>query len=173
MFTNKEIIEYRCPRWDELPDIELYMDQVLSVLERKLKIFAEPDEKIITSTMINNYVKQKVIKPPLNKRYDRYHLAYFYVICVLKRIFSVGEICVGIAKLHRAYRTAQAYDIFCDELEFALRTVFSGETDTRAMPSEGTGELIVRTAAMAFANFMYTKYLVDKDSAVVEDEVLQ
>ena len=82
MFTNKEIIEYHCPRWDELPDIELYMDQVLSVLERKLKIFAEPEEKIITSTMINNYVKQKVIKPPLNKRYDRYHLAYFYVICV-------------------------------------------------------------------------------------------
>lgn len=171
MFTNKEIIEYHCPRWDELPDIELYMDQVLSVLERKLKIFAEPEEKIITSTMINNYVKQKVIKPPLNKRYDRYHLAYFYVICVLKRIFSVSEICVGIAKLHQTYRTAQGYDIFCDELEFALRTVFSRESDNRPVPAEGTGELIVRTAAMAFANFMYTKYLVDKDSDNVESGV--
>ncbi|MBQ9921517.1 MAG: DUF1836 domain-containing protein [Clostridia bacterium] len=63
--NTKEILEFHLPRWDELPEIELYMDQVVYTLEKKLEIFAEDEsQKIITSTMINNYVKQKVVKPP-------------------------------------------------------------------------------------------------------------
>ena len=49
----------RLPEWDELPDLDLYMDQVISLLQRYLGQFPSPDEKGITSSMINNYVKQK------------------------------------------------------------------------------------------------------------------
>ena len=69
------------PRWDDLPDIELYMDQVVSILEKNLSVFSN-GEKLITPSMINNYVKQKIVKPPVKKRYDKMHLAYLFVVCI-------------------------------------------------------------------------------------------
>ena len=50
----KKMSEYQLPRWDELPDIELYMDQVLEMMDRYLApLFIDTDAKIITATMIN------------------------------------------------------------------------------------------------------------------------
>ena len=64
---------YSLPKWDELPDIELYMDQIISLLEKYLKIYYETlgAEKTITSSMINNYVKLGTIPPPIKKRYSK------------------------------------------------------------------------------------------------------
>jgi len=63
IFTEGERLlkEYHLPTWDELPTIELYMDQVIILLSNYLGIFSavSNDDKIITPTMINNYVKQK------------------------------------------------------------------------------------------------------------------
>ena len=64
MMTKEDFLKYRCPRWDEFPAIELYMDQVLSILENSLSGFSH-GERTITSSMINNYVKQKIVKPPV------------------------------------------------------------------------------------------------------------
>jgi Domain of unknown function (DUF1836). len=89
---SEELLNFHCPRWLELPDIDLYMDQLVSILEKNLVIFEEIwGEKIITSMMINNYVKQKVVEPPIKKRYNRSHLAYFFVICIMKRVLSISE----------------------------------------------------------------------------------
>ncbi|MFQ7058586.1 MAG: DUF1836 domain-containing protein [Turicibacter sanguinis] len=43
--------------------------------------------------MLNNYVKQKVVSPPLNRRYNEKHLAYLIVVCLLKQVYSLTEIC--------------------------------------------------------------------------------
>ncbi len=64
----KEILDFHLPRFDELPDIDLYMDQVLNIIENSLIIFSsENDENIITKSMINNYVKQNVIENHLKR----------------------------------------------------------------------------------------------------------
>ena len=69
MDSTMEVLNFHCPRWKELPEIDLYMDQVVSILEKYLSVFMEYEgEKIITPTMINNYVKQKVVDPPIKKR---------------------------------------------------------------------------------------------------------
>ena len=69
----KEILDFHLPRFDELPNIDLYMDQVLSIIENSLNIFSsENEENIITKSMINNYVKQNVIEKPFKKRYKRF-----------------------------------------------------------------------------------------------------
>lgn len=63
--TNEELAlwgqtieEFQLPRWNLLPDIELYMDQVLTLIEKYLSpLIVQPNQKIITAAMINNYVK--------------------------------------------------------------------------------------------------------------------
>ena len=155
--TSTEMIGFHCPRWKEFPEIDLYMDQVVSILEKHLSIFTEyKGEKIITSTMINNYVKQKVVTPPLKKRYNREHLAYFFFVCIMKRILSISEICDLIACLTSNYSIEQSYDLFCDEIEVALKAVFSAKDITSNQQTNTAQELILlESAALAFANKMY------------------
>ena len=70
---NDEIENFHLPRWNELPNIDLYIDQLVSLLEQYLSNYIkndnEKDEKLITKAMINNYVKHNVIKAPINKKY--------------------------------------------------------------------------------------------------------
>ena len=82
----EEILKFKCPRWNELPEIELYMDQVVNLLDKKLAVFAVDNEKTVTSTMINNYVKQKIITPPVKKKYDRSHVCNLFIILLLKKV---------------------------------------------------------------------------------------
>lgn len=86
--------EYHLPSWEELPTIELYMDQVVILLTKHLSIFSaiSNDDKIITPTMINNYVKQKIIPAPVKKKYSKMHLAYLIIICILKQSLSISTI---------------------------------------------------------------------------------
>lgn len=66
--------EFQLPTWDELPIIDLYMDQVMILLSKHLSIFSavSNDDKIITHTMINNYVKQKIIPAPIKKNIPKF-----------------------------------------------------------------------------------------------------
>ena len=75
-----------------LPDIDLYMDQVLALSEKYFGAFSDSNEVGITSSMLNNYVKQKVIPSPDKKRYNKEHLARFLMICILKRVLSIAKI---------------------------------------------------------------------------------
>ena len=81
--------EKRPEPWDAIPDIDLYMDQVLNYMQRQhlgLKI----DEKL-TSSMVNNYTKQGVMPKAKGKKYNREHIAYLTAICLLKQVVSVSD----------------------------------------------------------------------------------
>ncbi len=81
------------PTFDELPNIELYMDQVNALVNRYLAFFGNDDNtEIITHSMINNYVKLKVIPMPVKKRYSRTHLACLIMIGALKQCLSIPTI---------------------------------------------------------------------------------
>ena len=125
MNKSEVYLNYHFPRWEELPDIELYMDQVVNILEKNLSIFSG-DEKLITSSMINNYVKQKNVKPPVKKRYDKGYIAYLFVVCILKRIMPIAQICKGIEFMMLSY----SVPIFCTELENSLKELFAGKKVT-------------------------------------------
>ena len=72
--------------WDQLPDFSLYMDQVLSYIDRQVIRFDEEDS--LTAAMVNNYTKSGLVPRAEGKRYHREHLAYLTGICVLKHILS-------------------------------------------------------------------------------------
>lgn len=79
--------------YEKLPDIDLYMDQVVTFLEKQLAILATSSmDKQITSSMINNYVKGDVISSPISKKYNREHLSLIEEICILKQVLSIAEI---------------------------------------------------------------------------------
>lgn len=80
----------RLPAWEDLPALELYMDQVITLLEQYLSVFG--GGKIITQSMINNYVKLGIMPPPVKKRYSRRHLAYLIIICFLKQTLNMETI---------------------------------------------------------------------------------
>lgn len=64
----EDLKELRLPRWEELPELELYMDQVITLVDRYLSPLME-DEKhqLLSSAMVNNYVKHKLVPPPVKK----------------------------------------------------------------------------------------------------------
>ena len=71
------------PRLEELPNIELYKEQVIELLELYLKPLGI---RPITASMINNYTKLNLIPAPIKKKYSRKHLAHIFIIALLKDV---------------------------------------------------------------------------------------
>ena len=160
---NYEVMSnFHCPRWNELPDIELYMDQVLNIMDRHLNCFAQEDSKIITSTMINNYVKQKIVKPPRNKKYDRVHLAYLIPVCILKQVIGIPELCNGIELVLMHKEIPEAYDYFCELLELTLKNVFSNKPPLPCSDNDPFEDRVLKSIVSCFVTLQYTRYLISK-----------
>lgn len=164
---HKDILGFHCPRFNELPTIPLYKDQVISYVEEVLKpLNLNPNEKLLTPTMLNNYVKQRVVTPPVGRRYTERHLAYLIVVCLFKQVYSLTEICEMIQIQRDLYSTEQAYNYFCVELEKALQFVFSARESIE--PNSATTVTfeteVLRSAVMSVAHKLFIqKYLQDKN----------
>ncbi len=114
---------YREARWDEMPDLELYMDQVITYLKRQLSPFQDsPDENLITPSIINNYVKAGFVPRPERKKYARAHLASLTMACTLKRVLPIESVKKLIERDGASLDRAR-YDQFLD----AQREAFQEE----------------------------------------------
>ena len=88
-----ELNSFSFKDYEGLPDMNLYMEQVVTYLERELHIFQSTSlDKIITPSMINNYVKGEVIPSPIGKKYNREHLALIEEVATLKQVLSINEV---------------------------------------------------------------------------------
>ena len=159
----QELASLHLPRYEEIPRIDLYMDQLVNLLEDALAPLYGPDEKVLTRSMVNNYVKQGILPAARSKRYARSHVAYLIVIGTLKQTFSIGEIERLIRAQIASFDTKVAYDYFCDALEAALRSLFSpNPTSPRGLvggSSEGDFErdlVLASTAAVAYTLYIKT-----------------
>ena len=82
--------DFALPTWEELPAIPLYMDQVVIFLGHRLTPHLE--EKPLSASTINNYVRTRMMPPPVKKKYFRLHLAYLIMICTLRHGLSMVSI---------------------------------------------------------------------------------
>lgn len=89
----------------DLPNIDLYMDQVTTFMEEQLKHSARNPEgdKILTKTMINNYAKNDLLPPPIKKKYNKEHLAALIFIYYSKGIMSIQDIQAMLGPLTDRY----------------------------------------------------------------------
>lgn len=95
---------------EEIPKIDLYMDQVIQLFESKFnQTKRNEDEKVLTKTMINNYAKGKLIFPIQNKKYTKEHLILMSLIYQLKGALSINDIKETLAGINKK--------IILDELE--------------------------------------------------------
>lgn len=87
---------------DEIPNIDLYMDQVIQLFENKFSDSKRnAEEKVLTKTMINNYAKGKLIFPIKNKKYSKEHLILMSLIYQLKGALSINDIQVTLDGLNK------------------------------------------------------------------------
>lgn len=155
--SNQEILDFHCPRFNELPKVDLYKEQVITYIEEVLKPITFSDERVLTPTMINNYVKQRVVYPPKDKKYNEKHIAYLIVVCILKHIFSLNEICELIQKQIHTCSIETAYDLFCNELEKSVKVIFTTRDFSELNSDEKqTVELeVLRSSVRCYANKLF------------------
>lgn len=102
---------------DEIPEIDLYMDQVIQLFESKLSDQKRnDDEKILTKTMINNYAKGKLLLPIKNKKYSKEHIILMSLIYNLKGALSINDIKISLDNIVNSE---------AQESEYPLREVYS------------------------------------------------
>ncbi len=115
---KQQLTEQRPDSWDKLPDIPLYMDQVVGYLARQMVSVGDGDA--LTSAMINNYIKDGLVERANGKKYGQEHLAYLTAITALKQVMSVREMKV-LTTVGREMRAPQRqYEYFCHYLDQAM-----------------------------------------------------
>lgn len=147
----------RIPLWDELPKIDLYMDQVIEIVNDYISVFKSfSDSASITPTMINNYVKHKIMPAPAKKKYSKIHLAYIIMICILKQTLNISTIqkllpCdiaeEDVKKTYDSFVKNQdkAFAYVLQEVEKAAKPVLGSDTED----SEEVGGLVMQVASSA------------------------
>ncbi len=114
--TAKELSEFSLPPYSALPEIELYMDQLTSYLNKLLaRTCRSEDGEPLTPNRVNNYVKDGRIKRPVHKKYDRERIAMLYMLCCAKQNLMLPEAsallcaleCGNTEELYEQFRALQ------------------------------------------------------------------
>ena len=153
-----DVTKFHIPRWNELPNIDLYMDQVLNYIENSLKDYIKSDEKFLTKTMINNYVKHGILQPPINKKYNKLHIAELFAICILKQVYSISEIKELLALALKTNSAENSYNKFCDYLTNSLISTFNG-TEYSSSSSYTPEQYLLKNVVQSFVNKLYAQIM--------------
>lgn len=125
------------PTWAQFPDLELYMEQVLSLIERYAEPFFEcAQEKKLTPSMVNNYVKHQLLPPPVKKKYTRDHLALLLIITALKNVLNLSEIKTLIKRSLEKESIENFYDSFGRQIEASLSALLEASCPPAPKPHD-------------------------------------
>lgn len=120
------------PEWELLPDIGLYMDQVITLMERTFSPALPKGE--MTKSMVNNYVKVGLIPRPVGKKYDREHLAMLLMIGVLKQALSMENV-KSVLEILCENSVKEGYMRFAQEAHMLEETLSQGRIDLHSLPA--------------------------------------
>lgn len=149
---------FKLPRYDDLPEIPLYREQVISYIEGVFEpLSCCVEGPWITPSMVNNYVKAGLVPPPVKKLYGEDQLALLVAICIFKQVLSMSAI-EHLFKIQRiTYHNDIAYNYTVTEVTNSLSAAFTStfeisEDSAKLVTRES---LLVRSAAIAFASRCY------------------
>ncbi|MDO5299185.1 MAG: DUF1836 domain-containing protein [Clostridia bacterium] len=154
---RSEAVEIVLPRWEMLPDIGLYMDQVITLMERTFSPTLPKGE--ITKSMVNNYVKVGLIPRPTGKKYDREHLAILMMIGVLKQALNMESIAQLLVILCEESVRA-GYARFCELVQAQEERMLQGHIDLSAC-EESPQEQALRAGIAAAVCTICARRLLD------------
>ena len=172
---EKYLINYKLPLWEDIPNIGLYMEQMIALLKQYLDYMPPElkDEQFITGPTINNYVRKRIMPEPIGKKYYRTHIAYLIMICSLKQCLSIPVLQTMIpmglseAELKETYNAyAKRHHIaavyFAGQVRLAAAGILDHEEDAKSVLStDQTSDLISASAVVSgFARLLAEKLLL-------------
>ena len=169
---QKYLDRFRLPRWEDIPDFGLYMEQVVILLKQYLDYLPPElkDDKTITATAINNYVRTKIMPEPEKKKYFRSHIAYLIMICTLKQSLSLAMLKklipmdIGEEELKKIYEShvrshSLASRAFIKQAELLSEKILGHEEYTE-FAMEDTQEMIVFSALYGGVSCLFAEKLL-------------
>ncbi|MER2292780.1 DUF1836 domain-containing protein [Aerococcus viridans] len=179
----KSLDDVSMPRWEEITDIPLYMDQLIAVVTQYLEPFQifSSDKKPVTSSMVNNYVKLGLIPKPIKRHYSKRHIAYLIVITLFKEVISIQDIRRVLIFLAQSQGNSNAYNQFCALLEITIKrkghvylnVAVDDEIETDYSDPEDFDKYIIYLACETITNLLFAKKFisfVDQDTTEIETE---
>lgn len=158
---------FRLPRYREIPDVGLYLDQTTKYIEQCLTPLGNPG---LTPSMISNYVKKGLVANPVRKLYHRDQIGYLMFIALAKNVLSLDDLQTFIGLQMRTYTMEVAYDYFCLELENMLMYVFGLKEDADAVGVENSDEkTMLRNCIIAITHTIYLEKYIRAVAAEVEE----
>ncbi len=158
---------------EEIPDIDLYLDQVITYLEKRLEFFQRDSRTpLITGTMVNNYSKAGLTRPANRKRYDRAHVMALNIICQLKRMLSIQDMSKMSGAMEQPDRLRPVYQLFLDTQqqqfsdmpqlaeELIRRTEDVGVTDGEQ--EQALAAMVLQLSAQAQRDILLAERLIDR-----------
>ncbi len=177
---EKYLDNYQLPDWDAIPDIGLYMEQVISLLKSYLDYLPPElkEEQFITAATINNYVRKRVMPEPVRKRYHRVHIAYLIIICSLKQGLSIPTLQTMIPvdlseeelkKFYDSYvrRHRLAVKLFVAQVREAAAGILDHTPETE-LATDSTEEIITAAAVISGFSRLLAEKLLLLDNKTVE-----
>ena len=124
--VQEGLAEFRLPRYKEITDVGLYLEQTVKLVNTALSPLGEPS---LTTSMVSNYVKQKLLANPVKKQYYVDHIVTVFIIAVLKMAVALDDIRPALEELQGRGDMRAVYDAFCSEFEGWLAAVFFGAAE--------------------------------------------
>ena len=155
-----DIAGFHLPRYKQIPDVGLYLEQTVRYVNSCIEPLGEAK---LTSSMVSNYVKQRLIPAPVKKLYAAEHLARLLFIAVVKPVVSLEGLRLMFGIQEESYATQTAYDYFCDEFENMLGAAFGIAPAAQGLGETQTAEKdLLRNTISAIVNKVYLdRYLED------------
>ena len=165
---DRFITDYHLPEWDAIPDLGLYMDQVVVLLAQYLNFIpAMPGgkESFVTSSTINNYVRLKIMPAPVKRKYFRVHIAYLIMILTMKQSISISDVQKILPADSNEDCVRSVYEAYSEKFRqlalFFNQQVQSAATDIRTPSGDeegAVGRLVIECGLIAG----FSKILAEK-----------
>lgn len=147
------IKEFNLPSFETIPDVGLYLEQTVRFLSDYLNLLPNIS---ITTSMVGNYVKKKLIDNPVKKLYNREQIAYLFFIAIAKSVLSLEDIQLLIYVQKAAYPAKTAYEYFAREFTNVLHYVFGIKETLDEIGTDNTHEkTLLRNTITAVAYKIY------------------
>ena len=134
---SQSIADFRLPRYNEIPNVGLYLEQATKYV---CEYLAPLGEYSLTPSMISNYVKKGLIANPVKKQYSREQIAYLFFIAVAKSVLSLDALTGFIKLQQQTYTLPKAYDYFAEQFESLLRFSFEMQDSVDLVGEDNTDE---------------------------------
>lgn len=164
---KSNIQTFHLPRYKEITDVGLYLEQVVRFVNIYLNQMGCAE---ITSSMVSNYVKQGTIPRPVKKAYSADAIAYLIFVSIVKSVMPLEDIRMLIQLQKDTYSLEQAYNYFCDEVENVLQYIYGFKSEMEHIGVTSTWKKdLLRNTIIAVGQQIYLNSYLNALHKAVDD----